>query len=471
MSCWLRVAVVVVAFCASVALGQLSIGNVHRGDSAMSQFYGTDNTEGRMEFECRILIDTPEGLKLARRLLARPQYAAGLNKLVHKQLKHMMGAFINQPEFADAQGVPELGGEVEFLKAKFRSKKRQVMVTYKYTDKAVFHKGILSNKPRTIAFWLPLDPLNVYKVNDDGTPQQNFVKCTDEHYQSATDFWYFWNPTAPGCPIRKRRLVRVTARLTPLQQTRLTFPEYDIMYRIAERASDVAHTVDGALTVKVTILAGVDRTKHSETDKGVEAWHETVSFFLDNGFEVVHETADLRRVRSVEPFEDIKTGDLHYAEIDIVLTDPYDDEFVTDVVTAIENQDIIIYAGHSGLGGHVNVQRMQRVLKRDIRMPLDKYQIIYFHGCSTYSYYNRQYFELKQSDSDPLGTRMLDIVTTGVGSVFHTGPFIDFKMVYQLVSGKRFSWQKIVDTVYRLDKRFSALTHVNGDEDNPTHKI
>ena len=151
-------------------------------------------------------------------------------------------------------------------------------------------------------------------------------------------------------------------------------------------------------------------------------------------------------------------------QIDMKLIDPNTDSFVKKAKSALENSDMFIYDGHSGLGGYLYVDRFEDTLGSPLNLPLDKQQIMYFNGCSTYSYYNTGYFEAKK------GTEHLDVLTTSVGAVFSIGARHDVKLIEHITSGRRPTWQKIIDDIYKVSPEETALTHVNGDEDNPRKK-
>ncbi|MEK7721038.1 MAG: hypothetical protein AAB359_01460, partial [Elusimicrobiota bacterium] len=90
-----------------------------------------------------------------------------------------------------------------------------------------------------------------------------------------------------------------------------------------------------------------------------------------------------------------------------------------------------------------------------------------FQGCSTYAYYNSAYFKLKRSSSDPRGTKNLDIITTGIGADFAVGANVDVAFLTSVTMGRKPSWQTILNGIRVAEGESSALSHINGDEDNP----
>ena len=102
------------------------------------------------------------------------------------------------------------------------------------------------------------------------------------------------------------------------------------------------------------------------------------------------------------------------------LVDPNSSEFVTAAVKGLRESDVFIYDGHSGLGGYLEVGRLFG--NRRQTLPTDKYQIFFFNGCSTFSYYNFDFLELKKTAADPQGTKNLEILNTTTQAFFLLGP-------------------------------------------------
>ena len=153
--------------------------------------------------------------------------------------------------------------------------------------------------------------------------------------------------------------------------------------------------------------------------------------------------------------------------IEMILSDPNSADFAQEAVRGMKTADIFLYDGHSGLGGYLSPERLAEDTGRPLELPKSKYQIFVFQGCSTYAYYNSAYFNLKKGSGDPKGTKNLDIVTTGIGAAFDVGAKVDVAFLTSVTTGARPSWQTIIDRVHAAEGENTALTHVNGDEDNP----
>jgi hypothetical protein len=153
------------------------------------------------------------------------------------------------------------------------------------------------------------------------------------------------------------------------------------------------------------------------------------------------------------------------AYLKMQLFNPNDRSMLLDLgKKALKHADIFIYDGHSGLGGYF---AFENFFKQNNGLPRDKYQVLFFNGCSTFSYYNTDYFEGKKSNIDPLGYENLDIITNGIGAAFTIGAGTDSILLRELLSGDKKSWVAILDEIYRVDPETTALTQINGDENNP----
>ena len=133
-----------------------------------------------------------------------------------------------------------------------------------------------------------------------------------------------------------------------------------------------------------------------------------------------------------------------------------DETFRIMYARALETGSLVVYDGHSGLGGNLALDIMPE-------FDFDKmdYQIIYLNGCSSYPYFKTPYFKAKG------GSKKLDIVTSGL-TTFDTTAFGNMQaFLYPFLNGKTPSYQKIMKWVEESNGgEGTYLTSVNGDEDN-----
>eukprot|EP00051_Salpingoeca_urceolata_P016590 m.221691 g.221691 ORF g.221691 m.221691 type:complete len:519 (+) comp18723_c0_seq1:189-1745(+) len=422
---------------------------------AQAQFFGPDSTQAFIAFESYVYMERPEHLEgdHSPKELLSERWELIVKAVVTRQLEHMFGAFLNFPEFKDAQGAPSMGGKINLLDAKNMGKMpTHVKVSYSYKDQVVFHHDTLGiRQDKTIKFWLPADPKTIYaKGLVEQADGQVFNFCTDMEYNAKIDFWYFWNPFLPGCPLdMDEDLTTIKAKLTSVPQTKKTYPEYDML---------LGDNGNGK-TLLITWVIGMDEFL-VQGDLG-----------YDN-FDLAHRLLVLEQFEVTLDTEFFKIYKRSYPQFDIVVELSFEDQFTKQfterVVDSMRRADLFIYDGHSGLGGHLDVRRMEEELGRPIVLDKTKYQIFFLNGCATFSYYNAAFTELKKDkDRNLSGKKYLDLVGTAVGAILNNGAFRDWSLIVNLIYRQK-TWQKALKDVTGVDiAADTALVHINNDEDNP----
>src|SRR5690349_6278504 len=103
------------------------------------------------------------------------------------------------------------------------------------------------------------------------------------------------------------------------------------------------------------------------------------------------------------------------------------------------------------------------------------YQLVYWGGCNSYSYYTLPFFDLKtefSNGADPKGTKNLDIIANGLPSLFSLNAInaeISLRaLVNYAKTGERTSYQSMIEDIEAAARQRGAvtLTSVLGDEDN-----
>jgi len=413
--------------------------NASEEDGISPKWYGADSNRARMKFTTYVLSNNYSGESIEEILTEKIT-----SQIVDLQLKHMFGAFKTQPDFKNNPGIPSGTYKVKLLGAERVSGTPYIKIRYSYDDLVVFSKNLFRGGNQSLSFVLPKDPLRIYKKGHISGTNRNH--CTDKHHNHHSDFWYFWDPYQEGCPITDTDLVTVQAELQPISSTLNTYPEYRQLR-------------DGNL-MQVTFLIGVNEN-FNYNDAGTNNFRDAFVSLQKAGFKAIldkprHKMLSLRNAK-------------YTTHLNIYLVKSDTVEFAQLAVNGLENSDIFLYNGHSGLGSYLDPKKLaEAVGKETLSLPTRKYQILYFNGCSTYAYYNVPFFELKRTPDDPNGTKKLDIITTGIASMFLTGAEVDVSFLTSIATDQRPSWQTIINRIHKAEGDYSALTHVNGDEDNPT---
>ncbi len=418
-------------------------------DPGSPKWYGADSRQAHMFFNAYMYYKVPSTYTgPVSQILSDSAQKQKISELIDLQLQHMYGAFTTHPGFVDNPGIPSGDYKVNITGAEKVPNENYAKVSYTYDDIVVFSTKLFRGGGATrINFVLPKDPVTIYKKGFP-TPGSRKNRCTDDHYNSEGDFWYFWNPYQDGCPITGADLVSVQTDLTPMNVTRNTYPEYARLYG----------DNDNGDVLQVSYLVGVDEN-FQNGDLGKKTFTDAFAGLKAAGFQP---TVDEPRRKRLS----FRFGNKR-ASIEMLLLDPDSVEFAKQAVHGMKTADIFLYDGHSGLGGYLSPERLADDTGTPLALPQNKYQIFVFQGCSTYAYYNTAFFNLKRSGTDPKGTKNLDIITTGIGAAFDVGAKVDVAFLTSVAAGARPSWQTILDRVHAAEGEDSALSHVNGDEDNP----
>ncbi|OFZ20263.1 MAG: hypothetical protein A2X94_15430 [Bdellovibrionales bacterium GWB1_55_8] len=336
------------------------------------------------------------------------------------------------------------------------------------------HEGtiVVQRGPRTrYKVILPMNPDEIYQAGSVRRGGTVTYPCTDEHYSDEEDFWYFWNPAQPGCPLLQGRDYRVVeAFIRPIPVMTRSYPEYE---RLADPNG----------TISIHVLIGMDEPEgnkpHPSTsrDIGAETFRSLKQKLLQGGFSSrqwsrAEITALIQsRARKLPYIEEFtKRSGNHALVIRLFFGETGIDEnsraFHYFFKDAIENASVVIYDGHSGLGGYLDLPTLEAQNGFRIRLNPRKYQIYFFNSCSSYSYYNSMFFARKSSPSDRRGTKNLDILTTGLATSFDVGHETNLVLIQAIdhwaSSGGRVSYQELASEIDSEN-----LFGVNGDEDNP----
>lgn len=428
------------------------IWTIHLQATEKKLYVGKNSTEAEMKFSSRVQINW------------KPTSVEARQHIEH-QITHLFGPMSD----AEYKAVPKGDHQIKNVKIKNISN-NLYEVTYDYSGTIV-----LENGPKDIyTVILPLNPDTVYSAGmavELETPRNN---CTDSHYQSEGDFWYFWNPYKYGCKLVKDKdYIEIKTNIERKKNTEKTYPDY-------------ARLVNKNNEIKIDLYFGMDnpngtvnpsRSKDVNADnyrrltaelKRVGYKKESVDF---NQFS--NEINQLKENFSLVNYT--KTVSKQGNQIKIIIQIYFGPTGINENTSGfhhllkhtIENSSVFIYDGHSGLGGHLNLENIEYAQDFSIQFPADKYQIFYFNSCSSYPYYNTQYFMRKKSPDDPKGTYNLDILTNGLSTYFSvmTPTNLTILNAIEMWASNRqtISYQEIARSI-DSDNLFG----INGDQDNPT---
>jgi hypothetical protein len=429
-------------------------------------YYGKASTEAILEFESSADIGFTQKANLSDLHKNVRMRTLALEKL-DAQIQHLMGTFQSQ-SFLDEFGYPGVLGEsysIEFTEfSKINSKR--ALVKYKFKGKVVFHTEAFQDKLSIkVPIKLPLAADKIYALGLKG----DLNKCSDVHYNSEEDFWYFWDPDMHGCPLKgdNDNVLRIYGRLKKLLNTSSTYPEYDQLY---------GDNHNGSIMKTSLFLGYIDAVESlsipNRKDDGYIAFKEIEKSLEDLGYELKEKKDAFREntigsiikginfFRFYEKKVQTKLGKVILSQVELMLSDTdinsLDETFQRHYVKALEDSDLIAYDGHSGLGSTLNLDMLP-----DFSFKPKKYQIIYFNGCSSYPYYNGHYFSAKG------GTKFMDLITSGLPTLTNTSMPNMMAFATPFLEGTLQSYQRLLNQIeFSNGDNGTYLVGVNGDEDN-----
>lgn len=423
------------------------------------EFYSSAGREREATFTASFLSDL--------RSLSEVQAMTADQKLRFQQnqmeptLKFIFGPLTNR-----AIGGPQRGLTLKVDWNSARIERGRVLIPYQYNGIWIVDKNLGGQ------FSLPV-PFNKRDLFT-----ANWKNCTDSapDHQTEWFYWYFWDPARFGCEHREGnefQTVNVKLGAETINQA-ATFPEYEKMFR----SSGVENKMQ--LTFAFGYVQDPE-VPNPETD-------------FDQGiFEYRSFTEHLRQMRGFVESPILQNEYRGSRNGDTVIGHRFqgriqDKEFVINVVAAAGIDQMELFAksfahdhdsffgwfGHSRVGSGFDAERFGQMLLSDpgYYSVTANYQMVYWGGCNSYSYYTLPFFEFKArvaGGADPKGTKGLDIIANGLPSYFMLNADNASIVLGRLLNWQQKpSYQSIVDELEARAHQvgINVLVAVLGDEDN-----
>jgi hypothetical protein len=398
---------------------------------------------------------------------------ARAREAIEAQVQHLFGPW----SLADVKAVPKQDHTIA-VESIERTGPGRYLISYSFEGTIALEniKGVNDGETGTYAAYLPVNPSKVFASAMRG--ERN--PCTDDHYQSEGDFWYFWapSPMRPGCRLLEGTdYVVVQGSYKRIPNTRVTYPEYHRM----------ADPVTGA--IEATLFFGLNEPEDNSKDPdqsqdiNAENYLKVREELRDLGFSVerLDDAAKSKLVRKedarAESFtverlsKDTPRGPIHVLMyFGATGIDEESHAFHALYKLALEKNTFMLYNGHSGLGGHLDLASISEVSGISIHLPRDRYQVFFFNSCTSYTYYNLDYLKRKRTSQDPEGTKNLDIFANGLSTAFYVMQDSDMVLLRAIdLWATQGIWTSYQDMAKAIDS--DNLFGVNGDQDNPVRPV
>jgi len=399
-------------------------------------YYGHSSIEGDLSFSARVEVQSKDNEEVKRSIYSQLNHLIGYFQSTAIQKKYRSKGTLNDERSVTINSISP-GANGAFV------------VNYSFTGRALFNKEIFrSGNEISLPIRLPLNPDTIYSFG----MKRRINYCTNPDFDSADDYFYFWDIDLDGCPLNDShpQIVSIKANLKRRENTVSSFPEYDKLYKKAD--------------LKITTIIGyLGSVRAGRINSGDEAF-ETYDGLSENLKRMGFKAGDRVEAGSSlkESFiKDIKNqfGITQRVAVDLIIADSNSETetaFETYYQDALRNSDIVAYDGHSGAGGYLHLNRFPDLVMTDL------YQVYFFNGCSTYSFFNRLYINAKPGHS-----QNLDIISAGLLTYPETSVNNMMAFLSPFLSGKLSSYQEILLSLERSNRNEPTyLMGVSGDEDN-----
>lgn len=355
-------------------------------------------------------------------------------------------------------------------------------------EQAILHEGRVLIPYHYSGTWLIRRDLSrsgalelALPYNQSELETRKWKKCTDSapEHQTWDFFWYYWDPKRSGCDhVEGLHYQKVQVRLgEAVPMTRMSTPEYRRMIRM-KNGEPVLEMTFGFGYIEDPARPDPFRDRdygmvefrrfHEEMDSRLTAEGFTRTPILQS-----HYPHHQGNVAIGSRFTGMKNGTR--VSVTVVAAAGVDQMEIFAKSYAGDDEGFFAWFGHSRVGSGFDAAKFRSIVDANPEVYAIRtgYQLIYWAGCNSYSYYTLPFFQMKAAldrRRDPAGTRNLDIISNGLPSLFAYNAANASILAQALLNWESpTSYQKIVDDLenYANRRGVHVLVNVLGDEDNP----
>lgn len=365
---------------------------------------------------------------------------------VQFHVSHLFGLFHSpelitkfklDPSLIDGIGAPQSDMEIKIISQNIISANK-VRISYQAKGKMLLQKKVAQyflNK-KSLAFPLPVDPYEIYRE-----------ECTDEHYTSFGDFWYFYDAYRAGCEsLLKPPLAQdvqfdfsaVAARKTELS------PRLDLL-----RGNN-----DNGSVFSIAVIHGYSNGWNIPKDDGKLNYNQLNDYLKRQKF--VRKTLYTNTTHPQDVFSKnitLANGKTIEVQINHILVETTISSktvsFAKFFRDAVATADVIVYSGHSGLGMNLDIPMLEQKAGTFEFNP-KKRQIFFFDSCASYSYYLTTFSAQKTRAK-------IDVVTNALSSFFMTGEGV-LESFFGVLLDPNIEDMPWIEILTRMEKSMNGIT-------------
>jgi hypothetical protein len=369
------------------------------------------------------------------------------------QASHMFGIFHSpktlrrfglSPDQVDGIGAPQSKMKIKVIAIQSLSSQK-MKITYQAQGRMILHKKVAAKLLPLGAVTLPL-PLDPYEIYDE--------RCTNKEYSSIDDFWYFYDPFRRGCEKLARaplaEAVEVQLKAIPTRKLETTF-RLDLL-----RANN-----DNGDLFSISVVHGFSESSVAHNDDGRVNFRQFNNYLKNLGFsETVTYPNTTRPLHIFKKSLLLANGKTIKIEIKhlLVESDASSDNisFAKFFKSAVENSDVIVYAGHSGLGDNLDIPYLESKAGPFV-FNNRKRQLFFFDSCASYAYFLTPFSAEKTKAK-------IDVITTGLSSYFVFGQPVLEALMEILFDPKieKIAWLEVLTKMEKPQVQSTSLINVGG---------
>ena len=385
-----------------------------------------------------------------------------IQQKIRAQLPYLIGPFHRSTQAA------VYGDQTVKILSKERLAKRSlagpgIRVRYLYEGTILLDQDIASGNGFEVL--LPIQLEGIYEKQK----KSGKSVCTEGEDTGINYFFYHWDPRADDCNLELGTdFQAIQADFQRIDNTVQTYPEYD-------RLVNVKGEIDISVFFGKAEYSRKILNPRTDTDWGARDFSSFTQMLRSKGYEVaVWDQSQIRKRAPSGELPVVETYSRKFGNTTFRVTVFFGEvgllhdssAFHRFWEKALEQNAVVIYQGHAGVGKNLHLGKIESSMGRNITLPTDKYQLLILEACVSYSYYPRMYFARKKTTADPAGTRNLDILANGAESLFGSNEIYSvavMRMLEEWAAGVHtWSYQELV-----RNGRKDFLYGINGDEDNP----
>ncbi|MEZ0393160.1 MAG: hypothetical protein ACAH59_13145 [Pseudobdellovibrionaceae bacterium] len=383
--------------------------------------------------------------------------------LITEEKLSAVAFFLYGPLVSRSLGSPLEGEKFQIFRSQAQVIDGAVMVPYRYKGTWLVTQKF--SKKIQNAFPVP------YQEDLQRTPK--WKKCGDSQaeHQHVDWLWYFWDPSREGCdqaPWVDFQNVKLEIQ-SETAQTEKSYPEY----------SRMIHQRPGGRVLAMTFAFGYfneesGKDPFQDKDAGMvqfRQFHKELEKILEpEGFEILPVKASVYGPEDGQRIGSLFRGKQGNVKVEITVVAAVPEVSHLQIFStsfAQKKEAFFGWFGHSMVGSGYDLQNFENLLQAQPQKYSisQAYQIVYWNGCNSYSFFTKPLFRLKG------GSRNLDILSNALPSFFNlnaTQASILFKAFWNQQA--KTSYQSLLQKLEGANHSVvgeRSLVNVLGDEDNP----